>query len=64
MTITNAAGTRPPTATQAHDQLVHALHEQQSWERRAKDAKELLKRMLKSRKDVAELGQKFDIRYF
>lgn len=57
------AGTHTPTATQAHDQLVQALREQSSWEKRAKDAKELLKQMLKSRKDAAELAQHYDIRW-
>ena len=55
-------GTRPPTATQAHDQLVQALREQQNWEKRAKDAKELLNRMLKSRKETADLAQQHDIK--
>lgn len=57
------AGARPPTATGAHDQLVQALRDQQNWEKRAKDAKELLKRMLKSRKEADELKQTHDIRH-
>ena len=41
---------------------MQALREQQNWEKRAKDAKELLNRMLKSRKENAELAQQHDIK--
>lgn len=54
---------QPPTADQAHDQLVHALQDMLSWETRAKTAKELLNDMLKSRREAAELATHYDIRY-
>ena len=53
---------QPPTVDQAHEQLIGALQDMQSWEARAKTAKELLNDMLKSRKEAAELATKFDIR--
>lgn len=54
---------QPPTVDQAHEQLVGALQDMQSWEARAKTAKELLNDMLKSRREAAELATKFDIRW-
>ena len=56
------AGMQPPTVDQAHEQLVGALQDMQSWETRAKTAKELLNDMLKSRREAAELATKYDIR--
>lgn len=49
------AGTRPPTAAQAHDQLVSALKEQQEWETRRKDGKGLLDRLWKSQRESDKL---------
>ncbi|KAL3153768.1 hypothetical protein ABBQ32_013356 [Trebouxia sp. C0010 RCD-2024] len=57
-----ALGMQPPTVDQAHEQLIGALQDMQSWEARAKTAKELLNDMLKSRREAAELATKFDIR--
>ncbi|KAK9806100.1 hypothetical protein WJX72_001362 [[Myrmecia] bisecta] len=57
-----ALGMRSPTAQQAHDQLMSALQDHQSWELRSKQAKELLKEMLGSRKEAAELATRYDIR--
>ena len=53
---------QPPTVDQAHEQLIGALQDMQSWEARARTAKDLLNDMLKSRREAAELATKFDIR--
>ncbi len=58
----NHTGLRLPTALAAHEQLTHALTEQGTWENRAKQARELLNEMLKSRKETAELAKRYDIR--
>lgn len=57
-----AAGMQPPTVDQAHEQLIHALQDMQQWETRAKQGKDLLNDMLKSRREAAELATQFDIR--
>ena len=49
---------QPPTVDQAHEQLVGALQDMQSWEARAKTAKELLNDMLKTRREAAEHATK------
>lgn len=49
------AGTRPPSAAQAHDQLISALKEQQDWETRKKDGKALLDRLWKSQRESDKL---------
>ena len=53
---------QPPTVDQAHEQLIGALQDMQQWETRAKQGKDLLNDMLKSRREAAELATKFDIR--
>ncbi len=53
---------RLPTPQQAHDTLVHALQEQASWEQRARSAKELLKELLISRREAADLAVQYDTR--
>ena len=58
------AGMQPPTVDQAHEQLVGALQDMLSWESRAKTAKELLKDMMTSRREAAELATKYDIRSY
>ncbi|GIL82776.1 hypothetical protein Vretimale_8343 [Volvox reticuliferus] len=56
-------GMSPPTAVDAHMLLVRALEEQLSWETRAKQCKDLLSEMLKSRLEAAELTrQGYDLR--
>ncbi len=55
-------GMRLPTPQQAHDTLVHALQEQASWEQRARSAKELLKELLISRREAADLAAQYDTR--
>ena len=45
----------------AQEQLTQVLHEQNNWEMRAKQARELLTDMLRSRKDTAELAKQYDI---
>ena len=53
---------QPPTVDQAHEQLIGALQDMQSWEARARTAKDLLNDMLKSRREAAELATHYDIR--
>ena len=57
------AGLRVPTPQQAHETLVQALQEQASWEQRARTAKELLKELLTSRREAADLAAQYDTRY-
>lgn len=52
-----------PTPQQAHETLVQALQEQASWEQRARTAKELLKELLTSRREAADLAAQYDTRY-
>lgn len=56
------AGTRVPSPQQAHETLVQALQEQASQEERAKAAKQLLKEMLVSRREAADLATQYDTR--
>ncbi len=56
------AGLRVPTPQQAHETLVQALQEQASWEQRARTAKELLKELLTSRREAADLAAQYDTR--
>lgn len=53
---------QPPTVDQAHEQLIGALQDMQQWEIRAKQGKDLLNDMLKSRREAAELAIIYDIR--
>lgn len=46
----------------AHAQLVSALNDMQAWQLRIDDSKKLLHDMLASRRDIAELGTKYDLR--
>ncbi|GLC41576.1 hypothetical protein PLESTM_001216400 [Pleodorina starrii] len=56
-------GMQPPSAGDAHMLLVRALEEHLSWETRAKQCKDLLSEMLKSRLEAAELTrQGYDLR--
>ncbi|GFR52505.1 hypothetical protein Agub_g15080 [Astrephomene gubernaculifera] len=56
-------GMQPPTAADAHLTLLRALDEHLSWETRAKQCKDFLSEMLKSRLEVAELAkQGYDLR--
>ncbi|KXZ54862.1 hypothetical protein GPECTOR_4g934 [Gonium pectorale] len=56
-------GMQPPTALDAHVTLVRALEEHLSWESRAKQCKDLLSEMLKSRLEASELTkQGYDLR--
>ncbi|GLI67376.1 hypothetical protein VaNZ11_011557 [Volvox africanus] len=56
-------GMSPPTAVDAHMLLVRALEEQLSWETRAKQCKDLLSEMLKSRLEATEITrQGYDLR--
>ena len=47
----------------AHEDLVLALEDMHTWEKRHCKAKELLKEMLQSRSQVAGLSKKYDIRW-
>lgn len=51
-----------PTGQIAYETLMRALEDQAQWESRARQAKDLLNQMLKSRKEAAELGKQHDIR--
>lgn len=53
---------QPPSPELAVDALVGALNEQTMWEARAKESRELLAQMLASRKEMAELAEKHDMR--
>lgn len=55
-------GTKPPSAEDAVEALVHALEEQSMWDMHARSSRDLLAQMLESRKEAAALSEKFDIR--
>ena len=59
---TFCTGSFHPDACQAHEDLVAALEDMHTWEERHLEAKELLKEMLQSRSEAAELSKKYDIR--
>ena len=47
----------------AHKDLVAALEDMHTWKERHRKAKELLKEMLQSRSEAAELSKKYDTRW-
>eukprot|EP00775_Hariotina_reticulata_P013475 gene13475-13601_t len=53
-------GLRPPSAQQAHKNLVQCLEQQAELEARAKASKDLLNAMLNSRKEADELSKQYD----
>jgi hypothetical protein len=55
-------GLRPPSAQQAHKNLVQCLEQQAELEARAKASKDLLNAMLNSRKEADELGKQYDMK--
>ena len=57
------AGAWTPTVEYAHKQLMAALKDMQAWQLRVDDGKKLLHDMLVSRRSIAELGTKYDLRY-
>ena len=61
--MASCAGSRPPSAQQAYDQLSAALEHQLNWDTRAKQAKELLNEMLESRCEARQLAEHHDTRY-
>ncbi len=50
-----------PSAVKAHEDLVAALEDMHTWEERHRNAEELLKDMLQSHSEAAELSKKYDI---
>ena len=58
-----SAGTDAPSAVKAHEDLVPALEDMHTWEERHRKAKELLKEMLQSSSEAAELSKKYDTRW-
>ena len=52
-----------PSAVKAHKDLVAALEDMHAWEVRQHIAEELLKEMLQSRSEAAELSKKYDTRW-
>jgi hypothetical protein len=52
-------GMRPPTAQAAFDALLRCLEEQHTWEQRSKASKDLLNRMLQSRKEADDLSKQY-----
>ena len=59
--LTFSAGKFKPSTVKAHEDLVAALEDMHSWEHRHRKAKKLLKDMLQSRSEAAELSKQHDI---
>ena len=61
--LTFFTGEIDPSAVKAHKDLVAALEDMHTWEVRHRIAEDLLKEMLQSRSEAAELSKKYDTRW-
>ena len=56
------AGKWVPTVQWAHQRLLSTLRDMRAWQTRAEDSKKLLQEMLVSRRAMAEIKLKHDVR--
>ena len=60
---TSCTGHIAPSGVKAHGALVAALNDMHTWEEHHYHGKEMLKDMLQSRSEAAELSKKYDTRW-